>query len=493
MKLLQRLLLAFVLLFTGCAKGTWSPKDQGTSGSGNTGNTVSHGDPVSITGDYYAISCNDGNGTELELDGEVLHLYADGTGTFDYGDQSWGLQWNYSNSVFTFTDEEGDTFDGHYYDGMISGEYFNGYNYLFTNDRELYQNLMSAESSGTFSEGNTGTSSLSANYGNRPYNCYTLATLYEQQYGLKTAYTAVPYGWSAYVTVEWGMISTMYPACATVTMISPDGQARFEIRSPWAFMQMARNGNWVPEGTYLDLYNTYLNYRNAGAYNEYILGLLGYQATVLARKTPNTQEQQALDQAAYSYLQSFGASGTNLVNCEGTSEKTSFFITQGNAYEVEIMSADLMAETTGGMYHSITWMVPYTAVFTAYTEEAYSAYFSIFEDVAANTTFSEEFIYIVMRNAQYINQMMSQYLLEKAYNPSSSDISSWDRDYVDSGSDDFANQWSDVIKEQNEYITEDGHSIKVSTQYDTVYQNDDLIYMGPQADAPDNWTQLYAR
>ena len=44
--------------------------------------------------------------------------------------------------------------------------------------------------------------------------------------------------------------------------------------------------------------------------------------------------------------------------------------------------------------------------------------------------------------------------------------------------------------ERNEYLTEDGSSIKVDTKYDTVYQNEDLIYMGPDGLAPDGWTRL---
>lgn len=36
-----------------------------------------------------------------------------------------------------------------------------------------------------------------------------------------------------------------------------------EMRSTMGYLQMARKGVWTPEGTYLDNYNIYLNYRNA--------------------------------------------------------------------------------------------------------------------------------------------------------------------------------------------------------------------------------------
>ena len=53
-----------------------------------------------------------------------------------------------------------------------------------------------------------------------------------------------------------------------------------------------------------------------------------------------------------------------------------------------------------------------------------------------------------------------------------------------------ADQWSDMIYESDEYETTDGSRIKVSTQYDTVYQDGDQLYMGPDAYAPDGWTKL---
>ena len=57
-------------------------------------------------------------------------------------------------------------------------------------------------------------------------------------------------------------------------------------------------------------------------------------------------------------------------------------------------------------------------------------------------------------------------------------------------SDDWANDWSDYIYDQQEYTTVDGNTIKARTSYDAVFQNGDEFYFGSVGSAPDGWTQL---
>lgn len=442
-----------------------------------------------ISGDYYAISCRDENGNELKLDGEILHLYADGSGMFEILDEQHPLTWTLKDNKLSFTDDDGDVFNGNYANGMIGGTYFNNYYYMFTNDEELFNsfNTISETSPAETAPADSKTDSAEGCY-------YGLQVLHEPKYGIKTAIAMVPYGWSASVNVEWGMCSTMYPALGTVRMLSPDGRAMIDILSPFGYMQMARKGQWVPEGTYLDLYNVYLNYRNAAQYNDLIFEKCGYKGTILYTQGPDYEFQLDLNGAANAYLAGLSSPiGIEGKQCEGTYAKTSYFVTQGNAYEVEVLSTVIMAETVNGYFDNYTWFVPCCATFIAADEEAYSRYAAIFDNVVANTSFSNEFIYVVQRNAQYLNEMIHQYLMEKIYSPSSSDITGWDSEYVETESDKFVNAWCDVIKEQNEYVTADGNSIKVPTSYDSVYQDGDYIYMGPQAGAPDGWTELNKR
>ena len=438
-----------------------------------------------ISGEYYAISCKDEDGNELVLDDEKIYLESDGTGYFEIAGEKYSINWELNDHTFYFIDEDNDEFNGSYYNGMISGSYFNSYDYLFTNDKTLYQNL------NTDIEPIPNTTNIT--YENKESSAvyYTVQTLYEPTYGIKTAYALVPYGWKASVSVAWGLCSTMYPAIATIKLISPDNGAMIEILSTCAYMQMARYGSWVPEGTYIDLYNVYLNYRNARNYNDYILGLLGYKGTVLNTEGPSYDFQLALNGEANAYLAALSSNNSiSGKQCEGTYEKTSYFITEGNAYEVVVSSSVVMAETISGAFDTYQWVVPYTAIFIAYNEDAYSNYYRVFDNVVGNSNFSNEFIYVVQKNAQYLNQMIHDYLMEKVYSPSSSDISSWDSQYQETEADKIINAWSDVITERDEYTTLDGKSIKVSTQYDSVYQDGDNIYMGPATSAPSGWTEL---
>ena len=437
-----------------------------------------------ISGDYYAFSCQNEEGVELELNNEILHLFSDGSGTFEIEGEQYSLNYELKNNDFTFTDEEGDVFKGSYYNGMIAGTYFNNYYYTFTDDYDLYLSLSGNDlipSSGNLSVETADSTSV----------YYTLQTLYEQQYGIRTAVALVPYGWSASVKVTWGICSSMYPALATVTMVSPDGNAIIEIQSTFGYLQVARNGQWVPEGAYIDLYNVFLNYRNAHEYNDYLLGLYGCSGTIVSKQGPSYEFQLNLNANANALLQGLSSvSGVEGVQCEGSYEKTSYFITEGNAYEVEICSAVIMAETLSGTFDNYSWHVPFSASFIAYNEQAYSDYFKAFDNVVSNTNFTQEFIYVVQSNAAYINEMIHNYLMEQVYSPSSDDISKWDSEYSGSYDDKYINEWCDVIKEENTYTTIDGNSIKVPTSYDSVYQDGDTIYMGPDVYAPEGWTQL---
>ena len=471
-----------------------------------------------ISGDYYAFSCSDEDGEQLALDGEILHLNPDGTGTFEIFGEQYGLEWQYKSRThdLTFVDEFGDTFEGTYHSNIIAGTYFDGLYYMFTSDKRFYESLVQGRtdvssgmgntgyspsvssgnsgSASTSSSGNSGAaagSSKPAAAGDGTGGYYRMRTLYEPTYGIKTANVLVPEDWTASVSVDWGLCSSMYPAIAFITIESPDNDAKIEISSPFAYLQMAYKGSWVPEGTYIDLYNVFLNYRNAHDYNNYLLGTLGYKGTILNTQGPDRATQRALDQEAHTLLSVLSSTtGISAISSEGSSEKTTYFITSGDAYEVDISSAVVMAHTGNWQFEQYQWIVPYCAAFTAYTEEAYSKYAGIFDNVVSNSSFSNEFTYVVQRNAHYINEMINQYLMDRVYAPSSGDIRSWDREYTETEQDKWVNEWCDVIKEQDEYMTTDGNALKVPTKYDAVYQNKDMIYMGPEADLGVDWTQL---
>ena len=444
-----------------------------------------------IAGTYYVMSCKDKDGKELKLDYETLHLNEDGTGMFFLNGDAYELNWTYKDGVLEFTDSEGDSFKGSYTSGMIYGTYFDDITYMFTNNYEMASSIWNNQE--TLEEAAKDPSPAQDIPKNSPGTYFYKTTLYEPTYGIKTANTLVPYGWSVRVNVEWGLISTMYPALATVTLTSPDGNATIEVYSTMAYMMMARNGNWVAEGTYLDFYNIFLNYKNAGEYNDFLLGKVGgFKGTVMNRQGPSYEFQLGLNGEANTLLAALSSSsGTSPIEAEGSFEKTTYFITEGNAYEVEMVSSVVMAHVkVMNNQETVEWIVPQTACFIARNEKAYSDYKDIFDLIVANTSFCENFIYVVQKNAAYLNDMIHAYLMEQAFKPSGSDIEGWNSTYTETDHDKWINAWDDVITERDAYTTTDGEQIKVSTQYDAVYQNGDTIYAGPQTDLGVDWTQL---
>ena len=85
------------------------------------------------TGVYGAVACVDPEDDTIAyyLDGEYIEIKADGTGTINFAGTDYAMQWGCENNVFTFKDEDGDTFIGSYADGVIDGVYGNTYRYVF--------------------------------------------------------------------------------------------------------------------------------------------------------------------------------------------------------------------------------------------------------------------------------------------------------------------------------------------------------------------------
>ena len=90
--------------------------------------------------------------------------------------------------------------------------------------------------------------------------------------------------------------------------------------------------------------------------------------------------------------------------------------------------------------------------------------------MVANSDFTFEFLYVNMRYGAAIDDAIHAGLMQKSMEYILGSSGSWVTEAerspdFDSGK--FADQWSDVIYERDEYETTDGSRIKVSTQYDT--------------------------
>ncbi len=86
--------------------------------------------PEIAAGMYEAVSCTQGSNSYI-CDEDWILIGADGRGTFAYEGEELAIDWSLDGSVFTFEDEDGNLFDGYYYDGTIEGCYGDTYDYIF--------------------------------------------------------------------------------------------------------------------------------------------------------------------------------------------------------------------------------------------------------------------------------------------------------------------------------------------------------------------------
>lgn len=328
-----------------------------------------------------------------------------------------------------------------------------------------------------------------------PSGYFTHQTLYNNN--IPVANVLIPEGWSASVSVDWNFISTTTPGVAEVTLNSPDGHAAIRMISNQSYSGFTVNGSQVAEGVDMGLYTTNLNYRNAGDYQSLLLQALGLSdATLLEEYEVSDSMRQMAEDAAQVKLQSQLGSISTPLGCEGTVADRHYV--SGDSH-LECFSLVTMARSSANTGHvimeSMFWNIPFTYMLVTDSQEAYDQYHPLFGLVSGNSSFTMDFLFVVLTYGQKIDDVIHAGLMQQSYEYIMGDSGSWLSEYQSSSDYDsskWAEGWSDVIKEQNEYVTTDGGHIKVDTKYDTVYQNGDQLYMGPEGQAPDGygWERL---
>ena len=99
------------------------------SGADRGGKTQSAVVTQDITGTYEAVGCSR-DGIDYDCEGDGLTLESGGSGTICYNGREFSISWSLDGEKFTFTDQFGETVQGTYRDGTITGNY-DGYDYVF--------------------------------------------------------------------------------------------------------------------------------------------------------------------------------------------------------------------------------------------------------------------------------------------------------------------------------------------------------------------------
>lgn len=348
-----------------------------------------------------------------------------------------------------------------------------------------------------YGTGKTGSSSKpQVNTGSASTMYYIHETLTDRTTGVKTANVLVPYGWNASLNVDWNYVDCSTPGVATVTLTSPDGKVSIGLQSAMQFYDIYNNGNTTGQGIDYSLYCTKMTYHNAHEMVE-LSAQNSYPGARLVKSYPVSDDiVRMLKEGAQVRLQSMiRTSGGKGLASEGSAADDLY--QSGNKY-IEylafVIAAADQADTGHVVVTTISWNLPFNAVFTADSKQSYDQYRDVFLNVVSNSGFTNEFLYVNLQYGASIGNAILSGRLEMIQQSLSSSARGWSSDYTSQNgydSDKMMSQWSDVIKEQNDYTTLDGDTIKVSTQYDTVYQDGDTFYLGPDGQSPYGWTRLY--
>ena len=325
---------------------------------------------------------------------------------------------------------------------------------------------------------------------------YTHRVLKDPKTGIDAVTALIPDGWYADVSVDWGRVDANSPGLAVMTLTSPDSHAQIKMFSNQQYFDITANGQRYEEGINMQIFASILHYRTAEEFQK--LGLESEQhpnARIVKRIDVSDDMKALVQEASRVKLQNNLGSASAAVGAEGTVAHNLY---QDRNLYIEYFNMVTSARTkiSAGRVSmdQISWNVPISFLFYADSEEAYGKYRDVFLNVMANSDVTMEFVYVNLCYGQQIIALIQQNLTSQAEAYLNSSAGAWAEEYERSSgydSDAWANQWSDVIYERNEYTTTDGNTIKVDTKYDSVYQDGDRIYMGPDGLAPDNWTKLY--
>lgn len=339
----------------------------------------------------------------------------------------------------------------------------------------------------------------------------TYTTLTDPISGVPVMDAVLPYGWTAQVQCDWSFVSTNNPCIANIVFTSPDQKAAVLIQTAHDYLQSYDISGLFPHRDYTDTstYIVHLAYKNAGQVLDMCFnGLLGTGGTVVKEDPVPDEVQSILDQTAQTYLTTL-VNGINQIGggygvtaqasgSEGTVSMRRYRYTgsDGQSYLADAMALCVAAEYVSPSYGTsfvyIPWAIPGITVFSAPDEATLEKYRAQYEMITQNAVIRNEFNYVKQAYGSQIRSMLMKQQANSIAAMTEAQAQSYMSDYDSSAytSDDWANDWSDFIYDRNEYTTADGSTIKVGTEFDTVYQNGDEFYFGSQGSAPFGWEQL---
>lgn len=332
---------------------------------------------------------------------------------------------------------------------------------------------------------------------------YNKVTLYDSQANVPVFEGLIPEGWTATVSSDWNVVSSICPGLESVMIQSPDGRVAIAIDSNQAY---ADNASYS-EGVNTDYYTTYLHYMNADEFIEYYMQNVhpGYSLIKDLEKDQdiidagnsmtNIYVEQAKKDAQTIGVENYGVSFTiNAV--PATMSRRQYKVENGYLEgNCAVIAIDQSLNSNLGITNNTrNWSIPYSIVYWADSEDSFDEYYEDYNFIVANSEFTQDYYAMVEYVSSAIVNSYSSYYAAKSQAGLDAMNNYIDSNYSSTSSqstnDKVMEMWDDVIKEVDSYRAEDGTQIKTSIMNDTIAQNGDSFYVGSKAGIPLGYNEL---
>ncbi len=320
----------------------------------------------------------------------------------------------------------------------------------------------------------------------------------------------IPVGWNVvvkeYMLNDGMSITTPNVLCAYA--YSPDGSVTMAFVSRMDYRQEYLYGMGVESQSKDSSFDQstmmyMLNYRNASGACDYMLTQHYPETThvVLSERTLSDSENQALYRFWQEYdsgiRKAYNSIQTN-AELKGTDATIAERTYQSGSNKTVVNAVVVANEILTPYYQiykdTINWSILCSYAMQA-PEEIFDQCMDIFSIFTLNSTTTQEYVAMTNQHSRYLKDYFDR--LRAGLNPDPNELSTnLDKsvqENVGSGNTYSAmDGWTDVIRNENDYTLSNGSHVKVSTDFDHVYEDSDgNIYAGYGSFYPQGTTELF--
>ncbi len=313
--------------------------------------------------------------------------------------------------------------------------------------------------------------------------------------------TIVPENWDIKVTdLMIGTESITCPNAVWVTISDPEGKCELTFISRREFEEKSMNLMGYITHTEDDVYDLSgmmhtLDYREADEACDLMAKILyGDGLSCIGKKEYSEEELDNLQKARDDYhtfiqekVRKAGGekSGENLSWTDVTAAQKTY-VSGNDKITVNLLSAGYQLDNDFSGTHTIFWAMPAVCAIKT-SAQAHDEYQELFSVFCQFTSVSQEYEQLRSQNSQKLVQEFTKaWNSGVTYYPSAESWENNEDATVNSGDTySSADAWDDYIRGETDYTTGDGSHIKISNDYDHVFEGDNgNIYAGSSADGP---------